>query len=135
MIGSIHHIGIAVDNLNIAKEQYEALGYRAFHEGILIDQDRRIRVVFMIKDGIKLELISPLDEKQPSPVDRYLKLRIGYAMYHIAYNVEDIESTIIYLRGKGYSQIEDVSISELIDGRREVYMYSRKLGLLELLEE
>ncbi len=135
VLGSIHHIGIAVNDVEEAKKQYFALGYSEIHEGVLCDTIRRIKVVFMEKEGYKIELISPLDSDGKSPVDRYIKPRRGYVMYHIAYCVRDLEYAISYLKEKGFIQIENISAAALLNDRREVYLYQRKMGLVELIED
>lgn len=140
VIGAVHHRGIAVDDIGEAKRQYEALGYgitfsSMCDEPVLIDKERNIRVIFLRKETDVIELVTPVESGKKSPVDRYIACRGGYSVYHTAYNVGNMEEAIAYLKNIGYSQIENISTATLIDDRREVYMYSRRMGLVELLEE
>lgn len=133
-IGNVHHIGIAVKNIEEAEKQYEALGYAKKFSKAIEDSNRNIKVNFLQKYEEVFELISVLDSEKKSPVDRFMGKNSTYSMYHVAYDVENIEEAIGYLKSHGYAMIENISISEIIDFRREVYLYSRNMGLVELLE-
>lgn len=134
VIGNVHHIGIAVNNLVQARDLYIRMGYRPSHDGILTDKKRCISVVFLEKDSARIELISRLSAEASSPIDRFIHSGKGYAMYHIAYIVTDIHVAVEYLRDQKFIQIEDIEPAELMDNRLEVYMYHRKMGLVELVE-
>lgn len=130
----IDHIGIAVKNIQEAQGMYRMLGFKKLHEGVLRDEKRDILVSFMSNNQVTIELVAPVDNNQKSIVDKYLGLNIGYAMYHVCYKVTDIEKAIEYFKEKKYIKMQEISIAQLMDNKREVYMFNRKMGVIELLE-
>ena len=66
----IDHIGYAVKKIDRAIKSFEMLGF-AF-EPVIDDMDRNVRIAFGNKENYRIELISPLDNTQSSPIDRYL---------------------------------------------------------------
>lgn len=135
MILDIEHTGIAVSDIEAAENDYKDLGYFKLHDGILDDLKRDVKVSFMQKGENKIELLAPLYPDKKSPVDKFTSLNMGYVMYHLAYRVTDLEKAIEYLQSKRYIQIENISISQFMENRREVYMYHSNMGLVELLED
>lgn len=135
MIFDIEHIGIAVADIEVAEKDYKDLGYFKLHEGIMDDLKRDVKVSFMQKGQNKIELLAPLYLDKKSPVDKFTTLNMGYVMYHLAYRVTDLEEAIEYLQSKEYIQIEEISVSQFMENRREVYMYHSNMGLVELLED
>ena len=82
----IHHLGVAVQDLDEALETYERLfGAELEHRATVSDQG--VEAVAVRIGGGRVELLSPLEDD--TPVGRFLASR-GPGMHHVAFEVEDI---------------------------------------------
>jgi methylmalonyl-CoA epimerase len=100
----IHHLGVAVEDLDDALTTYERLfGAELEHRATVREQGVEAAAV-RIGDG-RVELLEPLEAD--TPVGRFLAKR-GPGMHHVAYEVEDVEAAVTQLAGSG---------AELIDQR------------------
>jgi methylmalonyl-CoA/ethylmalonyl-CoA epimerase len=98
----IHHIGVAVEDLDEALATYERLfDADVEHRATVDDQGVRAASV-RIGDG-RVELLEPL--AQDTPVGRFLAKR-GPGMHHVAYEVKDLGATIAELTGAGADLID-----------------------------
>ena len=93
---TIHHIGYLVKKLERARLAFEALGYGVEQETIR-DEFRKVDIVFLSKDGYRIELVSPY---APDSVVSGLIARTGNAPYHVCYEVDDLDAAIERLRCK-----------------------------------
>lgn len=101
--GSIHHVGLAVDDLDGALATYERLfGARLEHRSRVDDQGVEAASI-RVGDG-RLELLASLGED--TPVGRFLSQR-GPGMHHVAYAVSDIRQTLAHLSEAGAELIDD----------------------------
>jgi methylmalonyl-CoA/ethylmalonyl-CoA epimerase len=99
----IHHLGMAVTDLDEALETYERLfGARIEHRATVDDQGVRAASV-RIGDG-RVELLEPLGED--TPVGRFLAKR-GPGMHHVAYQVSDLPGALDELAGAGADLIDE----------------------------
>jgi methylmalonyl-CoA/ethylmalonyl-CoA epimerase len=99
----IHHLGVAVENLETALDTYQRLfGARVEHCGTVEQQGVRAASI-RIGEG-RVELLEPLGED--TPVGRFLAKR-GPGMHHVAYEVEDVEATIGELASAGADLIDE----------------------------
>jgi methylmalonyl-CoA/ethylmalonyl-CoA epimerase len=99
----IHHVGVAVDNLDEALATYERLfSARVEHRATVDDQGVRAASL-RIGEG-RVELLEPLAED--TPVGRFLAKR-GPGMHHVAYEVVDLEATLVELAGAGAELIDE----------------------------
>lgn len=130
----IDHIGIAVNNLSEAIESYSLLGYKCVDDIIMFPQ-KKIQIQYMKLNDVKIELITPLNDGVSSPVDRYIAINKGYIMYHTCYSVDDIYSQIDELKKKKYSLIETPNRSMAMNNRIACYLFNRKMGLVELVQD
>lgn len=129
----INHIGVAVDSIEEAMLHYEKLGFEK--EGAeYSDEERKIRVQYIVNTGVKLELVAPLQEGIDSPVDRYLVKNRPYEMYHICYEVNDIDKSLGEMVKDKYYILEKPSISNAMGGYKTAYVFNKKIGLVELVE-
>ncbi len=55
----IHHIGYLVKKMNQAKQTFEVLGYHV-EQDTVCDEIRKVAICFLIKDGYRVELVSPV---------------------------------------------------------------------------
>ena len=99
----IHHLGVAVDDLDVALETYARLfGAEVEHRATVADQGVRAASV-RIGDG-RVELLEPLGED--TPVGRFLASR-GPGMHHVAYEVGDLGQTLAELAGAGAELVDE----------------------------
>jgi methylmalonyl-CoA/ethylmalonyl-CoA epimerase len=98
----IHHVGVAVVDLDDALATYERLfGAEVEHQATVDDQGVRAASV-RIGDG-RVELLEPLG--QDTPVGRFLAKR-GPGMHHVAYEVADVRATLAELARAGADLID-----------------------------
>jgi len=99
----IHHVGVAVEDLDSALTTYERLfGAHVEHRATVDGQGVRAASV-RVGDG-RVELLEPLGED--TPVGRFLAKR-GPGMHHIAYEVDDLGATLTELAGAGAELVDE----------------------------
>ena len=100
-INKINHIAIAVSNLEESVNIYEKiLGKKA--KEILEVKEQGVKVAMFDMNGTMLELIQPLD--RDNPIAQFIDNR-GNSLHHLAFSVNDIESTIEEYKKMGYRMI------------------------------
>ena len=100
----IHHLGVAVADLDEALETYtQLLGARLEHRETVPDQGVEAAAV-LLGDG-RVELLASLGED--TPVGRFLASR-GPGMHHVAYEVADLTGTLERLAEDGAELIDAV---------------------------
>ncbi len=98
----IHHLGVAVDDLDSALETYERLfGAEVEHQATIDEQGVRAASL-RIGEG-RVELLEALG--QDTPVGRFLAKR-GPGMHHVAYEVSDLPATLAELTREGAELID-----------------------------
>ena len=99
----IHHLGVAVEDLDEALSTYERLfGARLEHRARVPEQGVEAAAV-RVGDG-RVELLEPLEED--TPVGRFLAKR-GPGMHHVAYEVEDVQTAVTRLTEAGAEMIDE----------------------------
>jgi methylmalonyl-CoA/ethylmalonyl-CoA epimerase len=99
----IHHLGVAVEDLDAALVTYERLfGAEVEHRATVADQGVRAASL-RIGEG-RVELLEPLTED--TPVGRFLAKR-GPGMHHVAYEVSDLGATLVELARAGADLIDE----------------------------
>lgn len=129
----INHIGVAVEDINNACREYEQLGFEKKGE-LFADTDRKIQVQYIQNDMLRLELVAPISNDESSPVDRFIGKGKPYEMYHVCYEVEDMNASIIEYKQKGYFLMEEPKCSNAMGGYKTAYLFQRFVGLVELVE-
>ncbi len=100
---SIHHVGVAVDDLDGALETYEKLfGATLEHRSRVEEQG--VEAVSIRVGESRVELLGALGED--TPVGRFLAKR-GPGMHHVAYEVADIRAELEHLAGAGAELIDE----------------------------
>lgn len=98
----IHHVGVAVSNLDDAVRTYERLfGGRVEHRARVEDQGVEAATI-RVGDG-RIELLAALGDD--TPVGRFLAKR-GPGMHHVAYEVEDVAAAAADLAAEGVELID-----------------------------
>ena len=102
-VGGIHHLGVAVHDLDEALSTYERLfGAALEHRSTVSEQGVDAASVLVGRD--RIELLAPTAED--TPVGRFLASR-GPGMHHVAYEVEDVSAALSELAGAGAELIDE----------------------------
>ena len=94
-----HHVAIVVENLAKKTDWYSQL-YGAKKIGtIFTDKSQFVKVQFIKVNDLMIELLEPLDND--SPVCTFLDNHGSGGIYHIAFEVDDLEQVERDVRAKG----------------------------------
>lgn len=128
---SLHHIGIATENIGKTAELLKAFGY-IYDGGAEEDLLQGVYVAFLKHPKAPLvELIGEGSAEGKSPVGEILK-KNGTTVYHLCFETENIDETVAELRKQGYLPTGKKRPS-LIEGRDVIFLYHRFNCLIELL--
>ncbi len=127
----VDHIGYAVKRIDRALNAFEKLGF--VFEPVIDDTDRNVKLAFGGKDGYRIELVSPLDKKAESPVDKYLSNTVGVP-YHICYQSDELDKDVEELKKQGFKVVIEPREAIAFSGRRVVFMMNIGFGLMEIVE-
>jgi methylmalonyl-CoA epimerase len=115
---SVHHVGLAVDDLDGALDTYERLfGARLEHRSRVEEQG--VEAASIRVGESRLELLGALGED--TPVGRFLAHR-GPGMHHVAYEVDDLDEQLARLDAEGV---------ELIDRSPRRGLYGMQVAFLD----
>lgn len=99
----IHHLGVAVENLDEALATYERLfGAELEHRELVPEQGVEAAAVRVGES--RVELLASLGAD--TPVGKFLANR-GPGMHHVAYEVDDLRETLAHLARSGAELIDD----------------------------
>ena len=125
----VHHIGYLVKHFDEAIAAFSGLGFRP--EGAaMLDESRNVRIQFLSKDGVMVELVSPASGD--SAVGSLLK-RTGAAPYHICYESGDFRNDTEALERNGYTRITEPAPAPAIGGKDVVFLVNPAIGLVEIV--
>lgn len=129
----LHHYGFATKLIEESLAYFEMLGYTAQSDKI-IDSIQGVQLLF-INNGYDhlIELVAPIDPRIESPVSRIIK-KNGSSIYHICYEVENIESSIQKLEEELFITILPPTPAIAFGNRKISFLYNKNVGLIELLE-
>ncbi|MBL8858955.1 MAG: methylmalonyl-CoA epimerase [Planctomycetes bacterium] len=103
IVQGLHHVAIAVRDLDEARKAYEgALGLAASEPEFVPDQ--KVRVLVLYAGTQRIELVEPASPD--SPITRFLETR-GPGIHHIAWKVADCARAIAAAKQKGLRMIDD----------------------------
>lgn len=131
MFGRIDHVGVAVEDLEAGLELYEkSFGMAVVHRETVEAQGVEA-VLLEVGDG-HVELLRPLTPD--TPIGKFLA-RKGPKLHHVAYAVDDIDSTLERLAAAGLELI-DAEARTGIHGSRVAFIQPRSTGgvLTEIVE-
>ena len=131
MIGPVHHVGIAVRDLDAAIARYRALGLRAGPPEDVASAG--VRVVFLESGGALVELVTPLHGD--TALGRFLEKR-GEGLHHLAFRVEDIRAELARLEREGF-ELVDRAPRPGAHGRTVAFLHPRSAhgALIELVQD
>ena len=124
----IHHIGYLVKKIEKAKQTFETLGYQVEQDTVR-DDIRKVDICFLIKDGYRVELVSPFSED--SVVTGLLK-KYKNAPYHICYEADDPDTAFRELTENGFAAIDTPTPAPALGGCNVVFLTSPVTGMIEL---
>ena len=103
MTAGIHHVGIAVDDLDASLRLSEQLfGARLEHRERVDDQG--VEAASLRVGDSRIELLCPLGPE--TPVGRFIAKR-GPGMHHVAFEVDDVAAELGRLRAEGAQLIDE----------------------------
>ena len=100
----IHHVGIAVRDLEAARARYERLLGARVEARERVEEQGVEALALVLGEGGRIELLAPLAED--TPVGRFLARR-GEGMHHLAFGVDDLPGELARLREAGAVLIDD----------------------------
>lgn len=101
-VRGIHHVGVAVDDLDDAISTYESL-LGAELEERATSADQGVEAASLRVGEGRVELLAAL--APDTPVGRFIARR-GPGMHHVAYEVDDIPGELARLEGEGVALID-----------------------------
>jgi methylmalonyl-CoA epimerase len=113
----IHHVGLAVADLDEAVRTYERLFGGTLEHRARVD-DQGVEAASMRVGESRVELLAPLGDE--TPVGKFLASR-GPGMHHVAYEVEDVHAALADLRQQG---------AELIDAEPREGMFGLEVAFV-----
>ncbi|HEU5363348.1 MAG TPA: methylmalonyl-CoA epimerase [Gaiellaceae bacterium] len=103
MTRGIHHLGVAVEDLEAAIERYATLfGATVEHRDRVEEQG--VEAASLRVGESRLELLEPLGPE--TPVGRFIARR-GPGMHHVAFEVDDVAAELARLRAQGAELIDE----------------------------
>lgn len=103
MLERVHHVGIAVANLEASRALYEStLQMKAGLHRVMPDQG--VEIQFYELPGTRIELLAPVGDD--SPLVGFLKDR-GPGLHHVCYEVKDIRQALKDLLNAGLRAVDD----------------------------
>ena len=99
---TIHHVGVAVEDLDEALGTYERL-FGAVLEHRATVPEQGVEAAAVLIGAGRVELLRPLEED--SPVGRFLAKR-GPGMHHVAFEVADIHAALESLKLEGVELVD-----------------------------
>ena len=100
---SVHHVGLAVEDLDGALDTYERLFGARLEQRSRVEEQGVEAASIRVGES-RLELLGALDED--TPVGRFLAKR-GPGMHHVAYEVSDLRATLSELADAGADLIDE----------------------------
>jgi methylmalonyl-CoA/ethylmalonyl-CoA epimerase len=100
----IHHVGIAVRDLERAVQRYERLFGAHIEARERVEEQGVEAVALLLGEDGRVELVAPLGDD--TPVGRFLARR-GEGMHHLAFAVADLPAELASLRAAGANLIDE----------------------------
>ena len=114
---AIHHLGVAVEDLDAAVRTYERLfGARLEHRETMPEQG--VEAAAMRVGGDRVELLASLGHE--TPVGKFLANR-GPGMHHVAFDVDDVGRALEEVASEG---------AELIDAAPRPGLYGMQVAFI-----
>jgi methylmalonyl-CoA/ethylmalonyl-CoA epimerase len=131
VLNRIHHVGIAVADLDASIRMYESVfGAATLHRAV--NEKEGLEAAFVRTGDGEVELMSAL--REDSPVGKFLAKR-GPGLHHVAFAVTDIDQALAEARAAGVELI-DPEPRVGMHGTRIAFLHPKSMGgvLTELVE-
>jgi methylmalonyl-CoA/ethylmalonyl-CoA epimerase len=116
----LDHVGMAVNRID-----------DVLPDGVRVtDRTQKVTVGFLDLHGLTIELIEPAAEDSPISA----QLQKGVKLLHLCYRVKNLEAAIRAARAAGLFPIAPPAPAKAFEGRRIAWLFSRTMGLFELVE-
>ena len=99
----IHHLGVAVDDLDAAIDRYVVLFGASVEQRELVEE-QGVEAASLRVGGSRVELLAPLGPD--TPVGRFLAKR-GPGMHHVAFAADDVAAELARLKGEGAQLVDE----------------------------
>jgi len=128
----LEHIGIAVKSLETANQLFEKLLGQPVYKTEEVESEG-VRTSFINLHGIKIELLEAT--RPDSPIAHFIDKK-GEGVHHLAFEVENIESSIAAYREQGFTPISN-SPKRGADNKKICFLHPKTTQgvLVELCEE
>jgi len=125
----LHHVGIAVPDLEAALDSYRVLGFQELERGRV--EAFNVAVCMLDAGGARLELLAPTG---PGAIQSFLDKR-GPGLHHTAFAVDDIAVELARLKAEGVSLVDETSRTGF-GGHQVAFLHPKSAGgvLIELVE-
>lgn len=132
MIKGVHHIGIAVNNLEEARKLYRDV-YGMKVGNTEVNEERGIRIAWAVTGNTKFELMEPTSPQ--SELAQQIAKR-GEGMHHLALLVDDMQQAIRTLKKMGVPLVSDTPGAGY-GGTKTLWLHPKGTGktLTELVQE
>lgn len=127
---TVHHIGYLVKKLDKAIQTFQSLGYET-EQDTVYDDIRKVNICFLVKDGCRVELVSPVSEDS---VVAGLMKKYKNCPYHICYETTDFDADYAALTSNGFIAIDSLTPAPALGDREVVFLNSAVIGIIELLK-
>ena len=104
MFNKIHHLGIAVKDMDAAIALYEKMGAKLLARETARDGSTDLAMLDL--GGDLIEPISPL--KDDSKLAKFIQER-GEGLHHVAFEVKNIDGALADLKAQGFELIDEKS--------------------------
>ena len=104
MFNKVHHIGIAVKDMDAAIALYEKAGAKLLARDTSADGGTALAMLDL--GGDLIEPISPI--RDDTNLAKFIQER-GEGLHHVAYDVKNIEGVIADLKAQGHVMIDEKS--------------------------
>lgn len=126
----VHHIGIAVFDIEATALKYERNGYK--RSEVVYDPIQRVNICWLTKENDPvIELLSSGSEN--SPVNKVLE-KNGVSPYHICYEVDNLDEAILDLRRERFILVSKPAPAVAFKGSSVAFLYHKDVGLIELVQ-
>lgn len=132
MMRKIEHIGIAVKDLELSNKLFaKLLGVQSYKQEEVLSEG--VMTSFFENGPNKIELLAATNPE--SPIAKFLEKK-GEGIHHIAFDVEDIESEILRLKGEGFVVLNEVP-KKGADNKLVAFLHPKSTNgvLIELCQE
>ncbi len=127
--GPLHHVGVAVRDIGRTIELFSALFGATPESEIVHDPNQGVRIQFIRIGDLRVELLEPA--AKPSPIDGILSR--GIALYHVCYEVSDLDARLAGWKGSAVSLVSAPKPAAAFGGRRVAFVMCQGL-MVELIE-